>query len=69
MIERLYFEHPYVYVLAECDPGQGGQALYVVCEEPGGAEYAALLAARLGVPVRPRPEPGHEAAPAGSAAI
>lgn len=54
MYERLYFDHPHVYVLAHyCDDARsGGQALYVVCEQPDGTEYAAQLATALCVPLR-----------------
>jgi hypothetical protein len=51
--ERLYFENPGVYVLADYDAYLGGgRALCVVCEHPDGAGYAAQLAQRLGVPLQ-----------------
>ncbi len=69
MTERLYFEHPGVYVLADYDPYLGGgRALCVVCERPDGAGFAAQLAERLGVPLQHGPagdDAGPDAAPAG----
>ena len=56
MSERLYFDHPGVYVLADYDAYLGGgRALCVVCERPDGAGYAAQLAERLGVPLQHGP--------------
>ncbi len=57
MGERLYFERPDVYVLADCDPTAGGHVRLVVCEHPDGAANAAQLAHRLRVPLRRGPEP------------
>lgn len=69
MTERLYFEHPGVYVLADYDAYLGGgRALCVVCERPDGAGYAAQLAERLGVPLQHGSADGEaepSAAPAG----
>jgi hypothetical protein len=52
MTERLYLDHPDVYMLAECDARNGGKAVLVVCEHPAGAEYARQLAASLSLPLR-----------------
>jgi len=60
MSERLYFDRPDVYVLADFDSRTGGQARHVVCEHPDGTSYAAQLAASMGVPVR-GPAPADEA--------
>jgi hypothetical protein len=60
MTERLYIDRPDVYVLADCDAREGGHARLVVCEHPDGAEYAELLAASLGVPIRYETEPGEQ---------
>ena len=69
MTERLYFEHPSVYVLADYDAYLGGgRALCVGCERPDGAGYAAQLAERLGVPLQhgsAGPEAEPSATPAG----
>lgn len=68
MTERLYFDHPGVYVLADYDAYLGGGwALCVVCERPDGAGYAAQLARRLGVPLQHSPA-GGEAEPAAAPA-
>lgn len=52
MTERLYLDRPDVYMVADCDSREGGQARFVVCEHPAGADYAARLAASLGLPLR-----------------
>ena len=52
MTERLYLDHPHVYILAryhDDDARNGGRALYVVCEHPDGTKYAEELAATLGL--------------------
>lgn len=68
MTERLYFDQPGVYVLADYDAYLGGgRALCVVCERPDGAVYAAQLAERLGVPLQHGPaggKAGRDTAPA-----
>lgn len=66
MSERLYFDRPDVYVLADFNPRTGGQARHVVCEHPDGTSYAAQLAASMGVPVRgpvPADEAGRDSQP------
>jgi hypothetical protein len=64
MTERLYLDHPDVYMLADCDARDGGRAVLVVCEHPAGAEYARQLAASLSLPLRYGTGEKHEAAAA-----
>lgn len=56
---RLYLDRPDVHLLVGWDEAHtAGTVRLVVCEHPGGAKYAALLAARLGVPLRHGPLAG-----------
>lgn len=66
MEERIYLDRPDVYILADCHARDGGRALYVVCEDPAGAEYASQLATGLRIPLRHRnglPPPARRAGP------